>query len=41
VLESNVTLLPGETLGYTEEQKLAITESPGVAVGGVTLKIGF
>jgi len=34
-------LQSGETLGYTAEQKLLITESPGVGVEGMTLKIGF
>lgn len=29
VLEGNVTLQHGETLGATAEQKLAITRSPG------------
>ena len=43
VIESDVTLKDGETLGYSAEQKLPITESAGVAIDGDgrTLKIGF
>ena len=41
VLESDVTLRDGETLGYSAEQKLPITESKGAAVDGMTLKIKF
>ena len=43
VIESDVTLKNGETLGYSAEQKLPITESAGVAidVDGLTLKIGL
>jgi len=41
VLDSDVELKDGETLGFSAEQKLAITESAGVSVNGVTLKIGF
>ena len=41
IMESDVTLRHGETIGFSAEQKLSITESNGVAVGGKTLKIGF
>ena len=41
VLEGNVTLQHGETLGATAEQKLAITRSPGVYLDGMTLKIEY
>ncbi len=41
VLEYDALLLPGQTIGYTAEQKLSIIESEGVAVEGNTLKIGF
>jgi len=41
LLEYNVTLKHGETIGFSAEQKLGITESKGVAVGGKTLKIAF
>ena len=43
VIESDVTLKDGETLGYSAEQKLPITESAGVAIDAdkLTLKIGF
>lgn len=41
VITENVILQDGETIGFTEEQKLPITKSMGVAVEGQTLKIGF
>ena len=41
VLEGDVTLRHGETLGATAEQKLAITRSPGVFLDGMTLKIEY
>lgn len=41
VLETGATLRDGETIGFTEEQKLPITLSKGVAVDGNTLKIGY
>lgn len=40
-LETGATLRDGETIGFTEEQKLPITLSKGVAVDGNTLKIGY
>lgn len=39
VINSNVTLRNGETLGYTEEQKIKITASQGFFVEGQTLKL--
>ena len=41
VITSDVTLRDGETIGFSAEQKLPITESAGAALGEVTLKIGF
>lgn len=41
VLGSDVTLRDGETIGFTAEQKLPITRSPGVSVDGDSLKIGY
>lgn len=39
VLDSGVTLRDGETIGFSAEQKLPITVSPGIAVSGNTVKI--
>lgn len=41
VLETGATLNSGETIGFTEEQKLPIKLSKGIAVDGNTLKIGY
>lgn len=41
VIVDDVLLQDGETIGFTEEQKLPITKSEGVAVEGESLKIGF
>ena len=41
ILESDVTLRDGETIGMSEEQKLAITRSEGVSVDGFSLKIAL
>jgi hypothetical protein len=41
VVENDVNLRHGETIGFTEEQKLQITESAGVAIDEITLKIQF
>ena len=41
ILSYNVTLRDGETIGFTEEQKLAISRSAGVNIEGDTLKIQF
>jgi len=39
VIGSNVTFRSGETLGYTEEQKIKITSSKGRFVDGYSLKL--
>lgn len=41
VIESDVTLLDGETIGFSAEQKLSITKSAACALDGASLKIGF
>lgn len=41
VLEYDVTLKGGETIGFSEEQKLPITRSEGMALPGMTLKISY
>ncbi|WP_411347964.1 DUF4261 domain-containing protein [Paenibacillus sp. WLX2291] len=41
VVGSNVVLHDGETLGYSEDQKLSLTKSPAVAMEGESIKIGF
>lgn len=41
VIEEDVLLQNGETIGFSEEQKLPIKKSKGQALGGETLKIGF
>lgn len=41
VVEGDVLLQDGETIGFTEEQKLPITKSKSEVLGGETLKIGF
>ncbi|MFB5677385.1 DUF4261 domain-containing protein [Paenibacillus terreus] len=41
IVEQNVTLKDGETIGFSAEQKLAITRSEGVYLDGDTLKIGY
>jgi hypothetical protein len=41
VLASDVTLKPGETLGFTADQKLKISRSPGKYLPGETLKISY
>lgn len=39
VISEDVVLRDGETIGFTEDQKLPIKLSPGIAVDGKTLKI--
>ena len=34
-------LQDGETIGFTAEQKISISQSKGVAVNGTTLKLGY
>ena len=41
VLDGDVTLRDGETIGFSAEQKLPITLSKGIAVDGDTLKIAY
>lgn len=41
VIDSDVTLKDGETIGFTEEQKLPITLSKGILLEGNTLKIAY
>ncbi|BFH65704.1 DUF4261 domain-containing protein [Paenibacillus azoreducens] len=41
ILEQDVTLRDGETIGFSAEQKLQITRSEGVYVNGDSLKIQF
>lgn len=41
VITEDVVLRDGETIGFSEEQKLPITRSKGVAVEGDSLKIKF
>lgn len=41
IIEEDVTLRDGETLGYTADQKLKITRSKGYNVQGMSLKIEF
>lgn len=41
IIEGDVTLKHGETIGFSQEQKLRITRSKGVAVEGESLKIDF
>lgn len=41
VLEYDVELKDGETIGFSAEQKLAITKSKGIALDGETIKIEY
>lgn len=41
VVEGDVVLNDGETIGYSAEQKLSITRSRGIALDGYTLKIEY
>ena len=41
IIKGNVTLKHGETIGYTETQKLPITVSKGVNLPDVTIKIEY
>lgn len=41
IVESGAVLMPGETLGYTDEQKLSITAVEGSFVDGHALRIGL
>lgn len=41
IIDCDITLQDGETIGFTEEQKLLVTYSDGIAVEGKTLKIEY
>ena len=41
VLSEHVELKDGETIGFSEEQKLPISVGDGVSIKGITAKIGF
>ena len=41
VLSNDVVLLDGETIGFSEKQRLSISKSPGVAIERDTLKIEY
>ena len=41
VLSEDVELKDGETIGFSEEQKLPISVGDGISVKGITAKIGF
>lgn len=41
LIQQGGVLRDGETLGYTAKQKLPLTRSEGVAVDGMSIKIGF
>lgn len=41
VISEDVVLQDGETIGFTEWQKLTITKSKGIALDGKTLKIAY
>lgn len=41
IIQQNVTLRDGETIGFSAEQKLPISRSEGVYVDGASLKIQF
>lgn len=41
VIQDHVILKQGETIGFTQDEKLPITKSQGVAVEGESIKIGY
>lgn len=41
VITSDVILQDGETIGFSAEQKIPISQSKGIAVDGITLKLGY
>lgn len=41
VLEEDAVLRDGETIGFTEQQKLPVTYGKGAALDGMTIKIGY
>ena len=41
IITSDVVLNDGETIGFSEEQKIQISVSEGIALDGETVKLGF
>ena len=41
VIDTDATLRDGETIGFSEEQKLSIKLSKGILLDGKTLKITY
>ena len=41
IITSDVVLNDGETIGFSEEQKIQISVSEGIALDGETIKLGF
>ena len=41
VITSDVILQDGETIGFSAEQKIPISQSKGIAVNGTTLKLAY
>lgn len=41
VIDEDLVMHDGETIGFTEDQRLSITRSPGVNIEGMTLKIEY
>lgn len=41
VITSDVILQDGETIGFSADQKISISQSKGIAVDGTTLKLGY
>ena len=41
IITSDVVLNDGETIGFSEEQKIQISVSEGIALEGETIKLGF
>ena len=41
IITSDVVLNDGETIGFSEEQKIEISVSKGIALDGETIKLGF
>ena len=41
IITSDIVLNDGETIGFSEEQKIQISVSKGIALDGETIKLGF
>lgn len=41
VISSDVILQDGETIGFSAEQKISISQSKGIAINGITLKLAY